>query len=207
MDAFIHAVDAANARIVAELIPSVVRIISDEGALGAGTIWHAEGLIITNAHVVANRRAAGARLQVELADGRVFPAQVIAMDEREDLAALAIPARDLPVIRLGDSQRLRPAQWVLALGHPWGVTDALTAGIIIGFGHNLPEQAGREWIALSLRLRPGHSGGPLVGADGALIGINTMIAGPEVGFAIPIHRVKAFLKETLGQAATLVAMA
>lgn len=206
MDDFLRALDADSANIVAAAIPSVVRIASDEGSLGAGTIWHSDGLIITNAHVVLARgNGAVRRLRVELADGRQFNAQVIARDEREDLAALAIAASGLKAIALGDSQRARVGEWVLALGHPWGIADSLTAGIIIGAGDNLPEQAGREWLALSLQLRPGHSGGPLLNASGALIGINTMIAGPNVGFAIPIHRVKAFLKETLGQAATAMA--
>jgi S1-C subfamily serine protease len=87
----------------------------------------------------------------------------------------------------------------MALGHPWGVQGAATSGIVIGKGTNLPEMPpGRDWIALSLHLRPGHSGGPLLNADGALIGINTMITGPDVGFAIPVDTVKFFLRQALG---------
>jgi len=79
------------------------------------------------------------------------------------------------------------------------VRDAMTAGVVIGAGADLPEmRPGREWIALNLTLRPGHSGGPLVDTDGRLLGVNTMITGPEVGFAIPVHVVKGFLKSTLG---------
>jgi S1-C subfamily serine protease len=79
---------------------------------------------------------------------------------------------------------------------------------VIGIGTNLPEmgqmQPGREWIALSLHMRPGHSGGPLVDSRGRLVGINTMITGPDVGFAIPVQTVKTFLKETIGKAASTV---
>jgi len=88
----------------------------------------------------------------------------------------------------------------MAAGHPWGVVDALTGGVVIGMGANLPEQFDdREWLALDMKMRPGHSGGPLVNSAGQLVGINTLIRGPEVSFAIPVHVVKAFLKDSLGQ--------
>jgi serine protease Do len=176
---------------------SVVRIVGRDGSLGAGTIWHSEGLIVTNAHVVHGRS-----VEVLLAaDEKPYTATVLAEDTQQDIAALAVDTlgKSLPTIRLGDSRRLRVGQWVMALGHPWGVRYSLTAGSLIGFGGDLPEmQTGREWLALGLHLRPGHSGGPLLNADGELIGINTMITGPEVGFAIPVHIVKAFLKESVG---------
>lgn len=186
---------------------AIVQITDGNGSIGAGTIWHADGLIITNAHVVQGingrgqmrGRTQGRQLAVILPDGRRLPASVLAMDENNDLAALAVDASNLPTIEAGESQDLRPGEWVMALGHPWGVRDAMTAGVVIGAGANLPEmQPGREWIALNLTLRPGHSGGPLVNIKGQLIGVNTMISGPEVGFAVPAHVVKAFLKESLG---------
>lgn len=182
---------------------SLVQITDGRGSIGAGTIWHSDGLIMTNAHVVAERNR---RQQVQLRnltvvvpDGREFPATVLAMDVENDLAALSINADNLPTITLGDSRQVRAGQYVMALGHPWGVRDALTAGVVIGVGAELPEMLpGREWIALNLQLRPGHSGGPLVDTEGRLIGINTMISGPEVGFAVPVHIVKQFLKDALG---------
>jgi S1-C subfamily serine protease len=87
----------------------------------------------------------------------------------------------------------------MALGHPWGVSGAATAGVVIGVGNDLPEMpwSDREWIAVGLHLRPGHSGGPLVDAQGRLVGINTMMTGLEVGMAVPVHVVKAFLKQAL----------
>jgi S1-C subfamily serine protease len=173
---------------------SLVQISNGRGA-GAGTIWHSDGLIITNAHVVRGRD----HLKVTLPDGHTLPAQLIAMNVQLDLAALSVDAVDLPTIEIGDSRRLKPGQWVMAIGHPWGIHGAVTSGLVIGFGGQRPEmQPGREWIALDLHMRPGHSGGPLVDAAGRLVGINTMITGPDVGFAIPVQVVKTFLKETIG---------
>ncbi|NDJ76745.1 MAG: trypsin-like serine protease, partial [Chloroflexi bacterium] len=162
---------------------------------GAGTIWHADGLVITNAHVVAGR----SRLHVTLPDGESLPAEIIAADPERDLAALVIDAHDLPTIELGRSKRLQPGQWVMAVGHPWGVAGAVTGGTVIGMGRNMPEvpRPDQEWIVVDLHMRPGHSGGPLVDHAGRLIGVNTMIAGPDVGFAVPVHAVKAFLKREL----------
>ncbi len=182
----------------------IVQILDTNGSIGTGTVWHADGLIITNAHVVLRQdrqgRVSSPALTVVTANHTRYTAQVIATDTENDLAALAINTQDLPTFHLGDSENLRPGQWVMALGHPWGVRDALTAGVVIGTGDSLPEmRPGREWIALNLTLRPGHSGGALVDTQGRLLGINTMISGPEVGFAVPVHVVKTFLESTLGR--------
>lgn len=187
--------NADMARAVEQACRALVQIRNGRSGTGAGTIWHPDGLILTNAHV-AGRRG----LQVTLPDGRSLPARVLAHDPDRDIAALDIEASDLPVIELGDSRRLRPGQWLLAVGHPWGVAGAATAGVVAGTGRNLPEMplSGRDWIAVSLHLRPGHSGGPLVDARGCLVGINTMMAGPDLGLAVPVHEAKAFLKEALG---------
>ena len=132
---------------------------------------------------------------------RTLPARILAKDPERDLAALQWKGghHRLPTIQLGDSRTLRAGQWVLALGHPWGVEGAATAGIVIGMGADWPEMPnnGRDWISISLHLRPGHSGGPLVDAQGRLVGINTMINGPDVGVAIPTHVVVEFLKGAL----------
>lgn len=187
------------AGVVAKARQSVVRIVGSQGSLGAGTIWHSDGLIITNAHVVS-RGEVGVLLPDHV-DGIPYATKVLAYDRHNDLAALSIEANDLPTIDVGDSRKVRAGEWVMALGHPWGVRDALTAGIVIGAGGDLPEmETGREWLALGLHLRPGHSGGPLLNVSGQLIGVNTMITGPEVGFAIPAHTIKAFLKANLGEA-------
>jgi serine protease Do len=162
----------------------------DHGA-GAGTIWHSEGLILTNAHVLRNHRTS-----VTLPDGTEREAQILAKDKHRDLAALSIEAGDLPTIALGNSRDLHPGDWVIAYGHPWGVPGAATAGVVIG-GHHENGFAGRDWLAVSLHYRPGHSGGPLIDAAGRLVGINTVMVGPDVGLAIPIHAIKSFLKDRL----------
>ena len=174
---------------------SLVQVRNGGRGAGAGTIWHPDGLILTNAHVVDR-----GPLQITLADGRTLPARVLAHDAGLDVAALAVQATDLPTIDLGESRRVRPGQLVLALGHPWGVVGAATAGVVIGVGSQWPETARskREWIAVSLNLRPGNSGGPLVDGRGRLLGINTVMTGPEVGMAVPVHVVKSFLKSALG---------
>jgi len=137
---------------------------------------------------------------------------LLAQDTAQDLAVLSIDitgdktgdAGGLTPVALGNSKDLEPGQWVMALGHPWGVVGAVTGGAVIGWGADLPEtksRAGsgeREWIAVGLSLRPGHSGGPLVDAQGRLVGICTMMAGPQVGMAVPVHTAKEFLRRELG---------
>jgi serine protease Do len=180
--------------VIEQVRRSLVQIRNGKRGSGAGTIWHPEGLIVTNAHV-----AERGPLKVELPDGRTLPAQILARDPDRDLAALRVEARDLPSIQLGDSQRLRPGEWVVAVGHPWGVPGAATAGIVIGVGSEWPEMrpTGRDWVVVSLHMRPGHSGGPLVDVRGRLMGINTMINCPDVGVAIPVHVVVEFLRKAL----------
>lgn len=188
------ALDAESAGVIDEVYKSLVQVRNGKRGAGAGTIWHPQGLIVTNAHV-----AGRGPLKVELADGRVFDAEILRLDKDCDLAALRIEADGLPTAKLADSRAVRPGQWVTALGHPWGVIGAATGGVIIGMGRQWPEMppSRQDWLVVSLHLRPGHSGGPLVDSKGRLLGINTMINGPDVGFAIPSHVVVEFLKRTL----------
>jgi len=180
---------------------------------GAGTIWHSDGLIVTNAHVVGDfvdgrgrRRQRGQtqdasrELTVTLPDGSTVPARVLASDAERDVAALSIDAHDLPTIQLGDSRAIQPGEWVFAVGHPWGVRGAASAGIVVGTGAELPEMPfnEREWLVISLKVRPGNSGGPLVDVRGRLLGINTLMTGPQIGAAVPVHTIAAFLKDKLG---------
>jgi len=177
---------------------SLVQVSNGQRGAGAGTIWHEDGLILTNAHVVNKRKP-----QVTLGDGRSYPAQLLAADEKLDLAALSIDAKDLPTIALGDSKTLKIGQWVTAVGHPWGVLGAASVGNVIAVGVPMEwNGSGREMIQVGIQLRPGHSGGPMVDENGRLVGINTMISGPQVGLAIPLHIVKQFLKEKLGKTST-----
>lgn len=173
---------------------SLVQISSGRHGQGAGTIIHDNGLILTNAHVIRH-----SAIEVTLSDERQLPARVLAYDPELDLAALCVVAEGLPTIALGNSQSLRPGHLVLATGHPWGVVGAVSAGSVIDVG--LPPEIPRikyEFIQAGLQLRPGHSGGSLVDVQGRLVGINTMITGPKVGLAVPVHVIKKFLRHNLG---------
>jgi S1-C subfamily serine protease len=185
-------INADTAALSEEIQGSLVRIANAKHGAGAGTVWHSEGLIVTNAHVLGRR----GELKVTLPDGVEVPARVLAMDRKQDVAALAVEVGNLATIELGDSQKVKPGEWVMAFGHPWGIPGAATAGVVIGHGATLPERPafGGDWLAVSLHYRPGHSGGPLVDAEGKLIGINTVMAGPDVGLAVPVHEIKRFLK-------------
>jgi serine protease Do len=191
--------NAEMAGVVRQVRNSLVRITNGNSGAGAGTLWNSEGLIITNAHVVHRDNP-----NVTLPDGRTLPAAIVGYDAQRDLALLSVKARGLPALELGDSRNLLPGQWVLAVGHPWGIAGVVTAGVVIGMGHDLPEMGGgpasaarREWLMVSLVLRPGNSGGPLVDAQGRLLGVNTIMTGPEVGGAVPVHAVRSFLDEAL----------
>jgi serine protease Do len=179
----------AMAAVVERLQGSLVQISNGRRGVGAGTVWHSDGLIVTNAHVVRHHIP-----QVTLADGRTLSARVLAIDRHCDLAALAVAAHNLPAAERCAVWPLRPGQWVLALGHPWGVPSAATAGVVIDVG--VPPERPRcqgEWIQVSVHVRPGHSGGPLVDAQGHLVGITTMMAGPDVGLAVPLPAITAFV--------------
>lgn len=172
---------------------SLVEIRNGHGGAGAGVIVREDGLIVTNAHVIGRRS-----LKVTLPDKRTLPAQLLDFDREHDLALLAVDAHGLTPIELGDSAQLQSGEWVMAIGHPWGVAGAATGGVVIGSGAELPETRGRggEWVAASLHMRPGHSGGALVDSHSRLAGINTMINGPDVGVAVPVDVVKSFLART-----------
>jgi S1-C subfamily serine protease len=191
--------NASASDTVEEVAQSVVQIVSEqEGAFGAGVVWRSDGIILTNAHVALGRQTVR-QLEVVLSDNRKFGAKLLAYDKSADLAVLEIEADNLTPITLGDSSALQPGQYLMALGHPWGMVDALTGGVVIGVGANLPESDAREWVATSLKMRPGHSGGALFNAEGELVGINTMIRGPEVSYAVPVNIAKIFMHDALKQ--------
>lgn len=181
--------DDALASVVQEVQSSLVVIQSGRHGVGAGVIWQPDGLILTNFHVVTHGQA-----RVLLADGREFTARRVAQEPSLDLALLQIEAAGLLAATIADSRLLRVGQLVLALGHPWGQRGMVTAGIISGLG-SVQVNAGRSTIDIirsDVSLAPGNSGGPLVDASGALIGINTMVVGGDLGVAIPSHVITAF---------------
>ena len=203
MSTLLEQLNVEMADVVERARRSLVQVHNGSRGAGSGAIWHPNGLIVTNAHVVSGRhRRHGTKpeIKVTLPDGTTLPARLLAQDAGHDIAALMVESDSLTPIELGASRDLQPGQWVLAVGFPWGVAGAATAGTVIGSGSDLPEtpSPAREWISVGLSLRPGHSGGPLVDAQGRLVGINTMMAGPEVGMAVPVHVVKEFLRRELG---------
>ena len=159
-----------------------------EAGSGSGVIWDGGGLIVTNAHVVR-----GGTPQVELWDGRTFPATVEARDDRRDLASLRVGARRLPAATAGDSSTLRPGEMVMAVGNPLGFVGALTTGAVHAIGP-LRGLGRRSWVQAGVRLAPGNSGGPLADAHGRVVGINTMIVRGGLALAVPSNTVVEFLR-------------
>ncbi|BAL24955.1 trypsin-like peptidase domain-containing protein [Azoarcus sp. KH32C] len=157
--------------------------------LGSGIIIHPDGLILTNAHLVAEATS----VTVRLADGkREFPARLLGADPESDIAVLHIEAHDLPVAKLGSSKSLAPGEWVAAIGSPFGFTNTITAGIVGATGRNLSDGAHTPFIQSDVAVNPGSSGGPLINRHGEVVGINSMIFSPSGGylglsFAIPIE--------------------
>jgi serine protease Do len=172
----------AAAGLVERLRPSVVRVRVSGPAGGAGIVWR-PGAVLTNFHVIAGAR--GAAL-VTGTDGSRCQARVVAASRRLDLALLALPGNGLPPAPIGDSAQLRVGELVFALGHPWGQPWSASAGIVSGLGAvRLPGHAGPgEYIRSDVRLAPGCSGGPLVDARGAVVGVNTLVLGGDLSVAI-----------------------
>lgn len=164
---------------------------------GSGVLVHPQGLVLTAAHVLH-----GPRARVRLMDGQELEGVMLAVERDLDLAAISVDLSDARSMEVGSSDHLRPGDWVFALGHPWGVRGGATAGVVIGVGSDLPEAPreprGVEWLATSLHLRPGHSGGPLVDSRGRLVGVNTRMSGPDVGLSVPASVIRGFLRDRLG---------
>jgi serine protease Do len=172
---------------------SLVQVRNEPHGAGAGIIWRQDGIIITNHHVVMGHEN---QLSVLLPDGRAFPARVLALHQELDLAILKIDAQGLPAARSADSNDLRVGQLVFAVGHPWGQPGVVTGGIISALG----SATTRDGKALPIirsdaLLAPGNSGGPLVDAAGAVVGINTMIVGGDQGVSIPAHLAQLFVNQ------------
>jgi serine protease Do len=156
-------------------------------SLGSGFIISADGYILTNAHVVDGAD----ETTVRLTDKREFKAKVIGADKRTDVALIKIEASGLPVVKLGDPNKLKVGEWVLAIGSPFGFDNTVTAGIVSGKGRSLPQENLVPFIQTDAAVNPGNSGGPLFNMRGEVVGINSQIysrTGGYMGlsFAIPI---------------------
>lgn len=181
---------SAIAAIADALQPSVVAVQDGMRGGGAGVIWRADGLILTNDHV-----ASGDQADVTFQDGERVTAQVVARDPDNDLAALRVPGTGLPAAPVGDARSLRVGELVVAIGHPLGVERAVSAGIVNARPN---PRAERELIVADIYLNRGNSGGPLANARGEVIGINAMVMTPGLGLAVPSHVAQDFVRRALG---------
>jgi len=178
--------------------PATARDKDDEGeprrSSGSGFLIDPNGLIVTNAHVVEDADY----IQVRLADGRRFTGKVIGQDGRVDLALVRIEGgSNLPTLPVGDSNRLRVGEFVMALGHPFGLEQSVSFGIVSRKGSPLTVAApGFDFIQTDAAINPGNSGGPLVNMAGQVIGVNSMAArNGSIGFAIPSNLVKLLVPQ------------
>jgi serine protease Do len=157
-------------------------------AQGSGFLITADGIVLTNAHVVDGAK----EVTVKLSDHREFKAKVLGADRSSDIAVLKIDGHDLPTVQLGDSDQLGVGDYVLAIGEPFGLEETATAGIVSAKGRSLPGDGYVPFIQTDAAVNPGNSGGPLFDANGAVVGINAQIYSNSggyqgVSFAIPIN--------------------
>jgi len=172
---------------------STVQVMSGRHGQGSGIIIKSDGVIVTNAHVVGRPP-----VSVRLWDGSSFSAQIESRNARRDLAVLRIPTQGLAPAALGDSDRLRVGELVMAVGNPLGFVGAVTTGIVHAIGRR-PGLGPTQWIQAEVQLAPGNSGGPLVDTRGEVIGINSMVVG-GLGLAVPSNAVARLLAGDLQQA-------
>jgi len=155
--------------------------------VGSGFIVSADGIILTNAHVVRD----ASEVTVKLTDRREFRAKVLGSDPKTDVAVLKIEAKNLPVVPLGRSTDVKVGEWVLAIGSPFGLENTVTAGVVSAKGRSLPDDSNVPFIQTDVAINPGNSGGPLFNTKGEVIGINSQIYSQSGGyqglsFSIPI---------------------
>ncbi|HEY2463751.1 MAG TPA: Do family serine endopeptidase [Steroidobacteraceae bacterium] len=158
--------------------------------VGSGFIVSSDGYVLTNAHVVSD----ASEVTVTLTDRRELPAKVIGIDKPSDVALIKIAATGLPTVRFGDPSKLRPGQWAIAIGSPFGFENSVTAGVISALGRPLNDGSNTSYVTFiqtDAAVNPGNSGGPLFNIDGEVIGINSQIYSRTggymgVSFAIPI---------------------
>jgi len=163
-------------------------------SLGSGFIIDKEGYIITNNHVVEKAE----QIKVKLSDKKEYDAQVIGTDPKTDLALIKIKAAgSLPVVRLGDSDKLEVGEWVVAIGNPFGLEQTVTTGIISAKGRVIGAGPYDDFLQTDASINPGNSGGPLFNLKGEVVGINTAIVagGQGIGFAIPVNMAKGLLPQ------------
>ena len=203
-DVFSHAL----MHMVERVQPSIVQVLNEGRGAGTGIVWEADetgGFIITNHHVVPEGSTA---IKVHLVDGQVVDAQVVDRNAKLDVAMLSIKAHNLQAVTVGDSARLRVGEWVFAVGNPWGQRGVVTAGIVstVSSFNQLRRPGARKereqsdkredtpiYIKSDVILAPGNSGGPLLDADGKVVGVNAMVFGGDLSVSIPSDVVTSWL--------------
>ena len=169
--------------------------------LGSGFVVSADGLILTNAHVVDGSD----RVEVTLKDGRTFEGKVMGTDPLTDVAVIKIAAEDLPAVTFADSDRLQPGEWAIAIGNPLGLDNTVTTGIVSATGRSSSQVGVADkrvsFIQTDAAINPGNSGGPLLNAKGEVIGINTAIIqnAQGIGFAIPVNTARDIAEELIAK--------
>jgi len=165
-----------------------------EKSLGSGFIIDSDGLIITNSHVVEGAD----EIQVKTSEEKSYTAKIVGTDPKTDIALIKIePDKRLPAVTLGDSDKLRVGDWVIAIGNPFGLEQTVTAGIVSAKGRVIGSGPYDDFIQTDASINPGNSGGPLFDVDGKVVGINTAIvaAAQGIGFAIPINVAKDLMPQ------------
>ena len=197
----LEALDAYSrtvAGVAERLAPSVANLrvtrVTRRGRMpagaGSGVVLTPDGFVLTSAHVIAGRGRQG---RAAFVDGREFSFEIAGRDELSDLAVVRTDARDLVPATLGDAERLRVGQLVVAIGNPHGFAGSVTAGVVSALGRSLPARAGSTMriidnvIQTDAALNPGNSGGALVNGLGEVVGVNTAVAGVGLGLAVPIN--------------------
>ena len=200
-----HAVDRATANTDARTSEIIRGLLSGPGsrpmpgtgfAQGSGFVIRADGLIVTNRHVVAGARS----VRIKLATGQELPAKVLGADVATDIALLKVSSPALPALRLGSSTNISVGDVVIAIGNPFGLGQSVTAGILSARGRTLEEDPYIDFLQTDAAINSGNSGGPLLSEDGTVVGVTSAILSPSggsvgLGFAIPAETVTAVVGE------------
>ena len=172
-------------------VAQIVNGSNGSGGVGAAIAWTDGGLFVTSAHVIRSRR-----ITVVTPEGRRVPGELVWQDRRRDVALVSAPGAAMPPIRTADPSAMRPGSLVMAIGHPFGLVEAVSTGVLQSVGE-LPlefdfQGKSLRWVQADVRLGPGNSGGPLADADGRVIGVAAMIVA-GMALAVPAPEVEALL--------------